>query len=84
MGHSVRKLLERYGEKNGDITGLLVAAKELDRHYIPSRYPDALPFGAPKDAYDEIVTAKCIEHAKEIISFVEKEKKRMEVEDGND
>ena len=29
------------------------AAMELDKAYIPTRYPNALPSGAPKDRYTE-------------------------------
>ena len=42
-GHSVRKLLDQYNEKNDDQLDLIIEANDLDRHYIPSRYPDALP-----------------------------------------
>ncbi|MFX1513731.1 MAG: HEPN domain-containing protein [Promethearchaeota archaeon] len=77
-GHSVRYLLERYEKKTGSNTGLETYAKELDRHYIPSRYPDALPYGSPKDAYDEVIATKCLHHAEEILDFVEKQRRRMQ------
>ncbi len=32
-----------------DIQEVEQCAKELDRHYIPSRYPDAYPSGRPED-----------------------------------
>ncbi len=76
-GHSVRYLLERYEKKTRSKTGLETYAKELDRHYIPSRYPDALPYGSPKDAYDEAIATKCIHHARKILDFVEKSKVRI-------
>ena len=41
--HSIRILLERYIERTEDDEAkpLLSDARELDRHYIPSRYPNA-------------------------------------------
>lgn len=28
-------------------------AKELDKYYLPTRYPDALPGGVPFEVYDD-------------------------------
>lgn len=54
-GHSVRELLARYFSKLGvsPPEDLMIYARELDRHYIPSRYPNAHPSGTPHEAYDE-------------------------------
>ncbi len=71
-GHGVRALLERYSEISGeDVSRLLPHARELDRHYIPSRYPNAHPYGAPHEAYDEPTSAKAIRSAEQILSYVE-------------
>jgi len=52
-GHSIREMLERFFESVGERDEkLLTHARELDRHYIPSRYPDAHPSGTPHEAYD--------------------------------
>ena len=71
-GHSVRILLERYIEKSGDeaAKGLLGDARELDRHYIPSRYPNAHPAGTAYEAYDLETSMKAIECAERIVTFV--------------
>ncbi len=70
-GHSVRVLLERVFERLGESRGeLLVHARELDRHYIPSRYPNAHPSGAPHEAYDEETARRAIYAARRIISYV--------------
>jgi len=71
-GHSVRILLERYFKRIGiDIDEKIMAyARELDRHYIPSRYPNALPSGTPHEAYDNIISKRALDAAKEIIKFV--------------
>jgi len=70
-GHSVRVLLERYIERQGlkSCDRLLSFARELDRHYIPSRYPNAHPMGTPHEAYDEETAHRAIEAAEEIVGF---------------
>jgi len=64
-GHSVRILLERYfeGTNMKPVDELLEAARELDRHYIPARYPNAHPDGTPHEAYDESTSRRAIEAA---------------------
>lgn len=54
-GHSVRVLLERYSQKRGESIPeeIMSMARDLDRHYIPSRYPNAHPSGTAYGAYDE-------------------------------
>ena len=71
-GHSVRVLLERYFRKVGtDVDDKLLSyARELDRHYIPSRYPNAHPAGTPHEAYDEETSKRALEAAKRVIDFV--------------
>lgn len=76
-GHSVRVLLERFFSRVGDVdsklkTELLVCARELDRHYIPSRYPNALPAGTPHEAYDEEISRKALESAKKILDYAKR------------
>ena len=53
-GHSIRILFERYVEKSkaARIEYLMECARELDRHYIPSRYPNSHPSGTAFEAYD--------------------------------
>ena len=72
-GHSVRILIERYAEKRGVAVDerLLASARELDRHYIPSRYPNAHPSGTPHEAYDEVVARRALKAARRIIEYVE-------------
>jgi len=72
-GHSVRILLERFAEKKKlMVNELLQYARELDRHYIPSRYPNAHPAGTPHEAYDESTSLKAVEAAERLISFARK------------
>lgn len=74
-GHSVRVLLERFYERKGRKADekIIAYARELDRHYISSRYPNAHPDGTPHEAYDAFTSERAIKAAKEIIKFVEGE-----------
>ena len=73
-GHSVAALLEALpGRDSGpsphlDRT-LLDAARELDKHYIPSRYPSSHPQGAPYDAYTQGEAERAISNAERIIQY---------------
>lgn len=71
-GHSVRVLLERYLKGRGlNIDrDLLRCARELDRHYIPSRYPNAHPGGTPHEAYDEETSNDALKASNKIIDYV--------------
>ena len=71
-GHSIRVLLERFFRRMGGgfDPKLLTYARELDRHYIPSRYPNAHPMGPPHKAYDEEASRMALDASKNIIEFV--------------
>ncbi|WP_440060019.1 HEPN domain-containing protein [Thermogladius sp. 4427co] len=70
-GHSVRLLLQRFSEARGISISeeLMVCARELDRHYIPSRYPNAHPAGTPHEAYDEETSRRAIECARKVVEY---------------
>ncbi|MDH5806807.1 MAG: HEPN domain-containing protein [Candidatus Methanomethylicaceae archaeon] len=73
-GHSIRELLNRYFNRIGEIpqNDLMNSARELDRHYIPSRYPNAHPSGTPHEAYDEETSKRAMEAAKRVLNFVKR------------
>ena len=71
-GHSVRALLEAVLERGGapeDAAALRSAARELDRHYVPTRYPNSVPEGAPFEAYDEEESRRAIAAAETVVRF---------------
>ncbi|QOJ79246.1 HEPN domain-containing protein [Infirmifilum lucidum] len=70
-GHSIRVLLERYFAKTGINSDqeLLSCARELDIHYVPSRYPNAHPAGTPHEAYDEEMSRTALEASMRILNF---------------
>ena len=68
-GHSVADLL---GEATGFYTvphHLLDAALELDKAYIPARYPDAHPSGSPARRYTQVEAERMVTHAEGIVEF---------------
>jgi len=69
-GHSVLSLLRRLDEiMDVHISEIEQCAKELDRHYIPSRYPDAYPSGRPEDYYTEKIAKEALTCALKIKEF---------------
>jgi HEPN domain-containing protein len=71
-GHSVLSLLRRLEEiMDVDISEAEQCAKELDRHYIPSRYPDAYPSGRPEDYYTEKIAKEALICAMKIKEFAQ-------------
>jgi HEPN domain-containing protein len=61
VGHSIKRMLDALGIKD---SALLDAARTLDKHYIPTRYPNGFDSGAPKDYYterDAVEAIRCAE-----------------------
>ncbi len=71
--HSVSKLLEEASSFAQVSDDLMRKASYLDRFFIPTRYPNAWPSGAPHKHYTEEDAKKAIEYAGEILEFVERE-----------
>ena len=69
--HSINHLLASLpdGIKVGD--QIQYAAKELDKCYIPTRYPDSFSTGIPKDFFTADDARRAIANAKKIIGFAE-------------
>lgn len=68
-GHSVADLLAELAERQTVPEPLLEAALELDKAYIPTRYPNAHPAGAPRSRYTRTEATRLIQHASEILAF---------------
>jgi HEPN domain-containing protein len=69
-GHSVAELCKDARTFDPEFGQLETAAGPLDKYYIPTRYPNALPGGIPSKAYDENDAKSAIRLAKEVIDFV--------------
>lgn len=48
---------------------LVRRAKSLDKHYIPARYPNGLPAGAPMDFYTDAEAKKAVTDADAIVRW---------------
>ena len=68
-GHSISRMLEHLPGDYKPPKDLIDKAKELDRHYIPTRYPNFHTEGAPLDYYTEKDAKRALEYAKEIVEY---------------
>jgi HEPN domain-containing protein len=68
-GHSVYGLLKGLGDRVEVSQQLLDTAKSLDKHYIPTRYPNVFDSGIPADYYTKKEAQEAIKNAREIIKF---------------
>lgn len=69
-GHVIAKLLRELPEEVSVPAELINKAMVLDNFYIPPRYPDSHPEGAPFEHYGELQSKEAIAYAGEIIAFV--------------
>ncbi len=69
IGHSIKELLSKI-EVMQIPDEVFKAGKELDKFYIPSRYPNALPGGYPSEFYDKDSAKFALESALKILEFV--------------
>ena len=70
-GHAITRLLKDIGEYFDLSDELLQAARRLDKHYIPTRYPNGFDAGAPFDYYTEAEAQQAIRDAQRIYNFAE-------------
>jgi HEPN domain-containing protein len=68
-GHTVSLLLASLPEEARPGTKLIEKAKALDKHYIPTRYPNGFERGAPFDFYTGEDADNAIANAEAIIEF---------------
>ena len=69
FGHSVSALLSSLPPRYKAKKGLMDKAKELDKAYIPTRYPNSIPEGAPFEVYTGDEARRMILYAEEIVRF---------------
>jgi HEPN domain-containing protein len=68
-GHSVADLLKELAKKHEVQEELLDLALELDKAYIPTRYPNAHPSGSPRSRYTEGEARRLLGYAEKIVKF---------------
>ncbi len=69
-GHAVARLLAQLPETAVPQAELIERALYLDTLYIPTRYPDNHPEGAPFEHYGPLQSAQAVEYARAIVDFV--------------
>lgn len=60
MGHSVAELCKDAIDFDKEFEKMLKVSSSLDKYYIPTRYPNALPGIIPLKAFDEKDAQKAI------------------------
>jgi HEPN domain-containing protein len=68
-GHSVTELLEALSPDRAIDEVMLDRGRALDKLYVPTRYPNGLPAGAPTDYYTRAEAERAIGDAKAIIEW---------------
>ena len=70
-GHSVADLLEELNRSQTVPDELKDMALELDKAYIPTRYPNAHPSGSPRRRYTQTEAERMVAYAEQVIQFCE-------------
>jgi HEPN domain-containing protein len=68
-GHDLTALLGALPQEHRAEDDLVDRAKALDKHYIPSRYPNGFDQGTPRDHYTEREAEAAIADAEAILEF---------------
>ncbi len=72
-GHSVADLARQSAQYDARFEALIGVGGGLDRHYIPTRYPNGLPGGIPAEAFDADDAEKALRQAHLVIQQVAEE-----------
>ncbi len=71
-GHAIRRLLQEVAALALELPeGVQAAGQLLDRHYVPTRYPDAYPEGSPHEYYDARAAEEAVTAAHQIIGWIQ-------------
>lgn len=68
-GHVAAKLLKELPPSIAVPQDLVEKGRILDGYYIPPRYPNSYPEGAPFEHYGPLQSEEAIEYAREILEF---------------
>ena len=72
-GHTVTGLLGLVATEEEAGEALVECAKTLDKHYIPTRYPNGFDAGAPTDFYTRKDSDDAIACAERIVGFARRQ-----------
>jgi len=70
LTHSLIEMIEAAKKQVNALAGLLDEARQLDLHYIPSRYPNGLPSGYPHRFYGKPMAEQAVAAAERILAVV--------------
>ena len=71
LTHSLVEMVQEARKRVGPVADLLEEARELDLHYIPSRYPNGLPGGYPHQFYGKGIAERALHAAERILAAVQ-------------
>jgi HEPN domain-containing protein len=70
LTHSLVEMIGVAGRRVGAVGDLLAEGRELDLHYVPSRYPNGLPSGYPHAFYARETAERAAAAADRILTAV--------------
>ena len=71
LGRSLQDLPEAVRDSlNQAVPDLLDRLRVLDAFYVPTRYPDSLPEGAPTDHFGRLQSQDALRHARALIDAI--------------
>ena len=69
--HSLVEMILEGKKQLKRLEGLADQARELDLHYIPSRYPNGIPSGYPHEFYGKKIAEQALASAEKIVSVIQ-------------
>ncbi len=72
LSHSVTRLVSECAKFDASFADFVAAGRELDRHYIASRYPNFYAEGAAYEYYTQEMADSCIKYATLILTSADK------------
>ena len=78
LGRMVTKLIQDLPDDFQPESEIIEKAKVLDSFYVPTRYPNGHPEGAPFEHFGPLQSEEAIDYASEIVEFVSDKMAREE------
>ena len=72
ISHSVNRLIGECARIDAGFADFVEAGKELDRHYIGSRYPNFYAEGTASEYYTQEIAEECLRYATSILNRVDR------------
>lgn len=68
-GHGIKEMLQQLASKGEVPEAILDAARELDKVYVTSRYPNGFNSGSPSDYFTEKTSRQLIDYGRQILEW---------------